>query len=249
MNTPIDTLIDDCIEAARTDVADTALASARERFRATLPAPRVARSRPVTWVRWAGATAVLALVVSITPLLLPERLAGNSLALAQQWFERYTTLQLEMVTRQEGRALSRLAVWTDHTGATRVDVPPVSHVIDPANNEMRTVLPGGEVMRQPIAVDSDAFALGDHLEWLDELRDFQGLAEVVGQPRSLNGVHALGWSLELAGGHYVLWVDPADNRPLLLEATLPGGLSMETRFTFDEALPEDIFQPGPAASR
>lgn len=245
MNAPNDIFIDEAIEAVHQDVDEAELSAASRRFRATLPAPTLQRTRFRGALRWAGAVATLALLISVVPLLLPERLAGPSLALAQQWFERYRTLQVEMVTRQNGTELSRVAVWSEAGGATRVEVPPMVQVIDPVNDVMHFLLPGDQVMSRPIGVDVDALALSDELAWLEELRDFQGLADLMPATRPLDGVDARGWALELGGGRHVLWVDPADHRPLLLEAELPGGLTMETRFTFDEPLPEGVFEPAP----
>jgi hypothetical protein len=239
-NTNSETLLDAHIDAART-LDESALDAAARHFRADLPAPQSARVTLPAWLRMAGATAVLLLAISLLPFLLPVQPGNSAFAQAQAWFERYATLHFAMtVTRQE-QALSTVEVWSDESGATRISVPPVTHLVLPAENVMHTIMPGGEVMSRSLGIRAGSFDLGEGMEWLDELLTFQGLAQLLDEEREINGVSALGWRLELSGGTHTLWVDPADNRPLLLEATLPGDVRMESVFVFDEALPEDIF--------
>ena len=64
-------------------------------------------------------------------------------------------------------------------------------------------------------------------------------------PRRIDGVEALGWRLDLDGMTHTLWVDPADNRPLRLEAELAGGIRMVSTFTFNEVLPDTLFEVPP----
>ena len=42
-------------------------------------------------------------------------------------------------------------------------------------------------------------------------------------------------------------MDPADNRPLRLEADLAGGVDLISVFSFDEALPPELFELPAAA--
>ena len=67
------------------------------------------------------------------------------------------------------------------------------------------------------------------------------MSERLEASRSIEGVAATGWRLELAGSTHTLWTDPADHRPLLLVADLPGEVTMETRFHFNQAFPEGLF--------
>jgi hypothetical protein len=113
--------------------------------------------------------------------------------------------------------------------------------VDPERGELIIALPNGEVMRQPLPVPSAPLGDREELAWLDELRRFQGQAEPLPEPMDLDGVAAEGWRLELSGMQHTLWVDPADHRPLRLDAQLGGGVHMEIRFTFDEVLPAALF--------
>lgn len=246
MNTPSHTRLDDCIDAARTHVDADRLEAATTRFRASLPAPRPVRETGPRWLRLAGATALVALALVLLPSLLPDRFAGGTLAQAQQWFTSYRTMHLVMETRQGGQELSRLEVWTNDSGATRIELGPMLQVLIPGE-EMRTRLPGGEVISVPLPETNDVLVASAQLAWLDDLRTFRGQAEPLERPRTIGDIRARGWALELAAGRHVLWVDPADQRPLLLEASLPGGLTMESRFVFDAPLSPELFRlPDPA---
>lgn len=234
--------LDSYIEAACA-VDDAELAAATEQFRASLPKAKTRRQPMFSWLRVAGVAAALMLTISLLPFLLPGQPGTSAFAQAQAWFERYRNLHFVMVMSQNGQLLSSVEVWTDETGATRVEVPPVTHIVIPAQSVMYTLLPGEQVMTQSLGIDAADFELGDGMEWLDELRTFQGLAKTVDSPRTIDGIDALGWQLTLSSGTHTLWVDPADNRPMLLEASLAGGLQMESVFEFDQSLPDDIFQP------
>lgn len=233
--------LDDYINAAR-EVDEAALGAAVADFRSHLPVVKPARKTIPAWLRFSGAVALLVLAVSIVPTFLPDQPGGQAFARVQAWFEDYQTLRVDISMRQGAQQVSEVKVWSLANGATRVEVPPIAHIVDPQRNVMHTVLPGGQVMSREIAPGFDAVAGDSHLQWLDELRDFQGVADVLDQPRLINGIDALGWQLKLEGQSHALWVDPADNRPLLMEAELPGGLSMEVQFRFNEVLPGSLFE-------
>ncbi len=241
MNMPIN--IDEYIQSTRDDVDETELAVARERLVDSLPARREPLKARSGWLRLAGVTAgvaAIALLLSVAPTLLPQRYGGG-IAQAQAWFEHYRTLHLVMTTWQGDAELARLQVWTDADGTTRVEVPPITHIVDPKNDRMHTLLPGGQVMSRAIGLGQAEVPLEQELGWLQELRDFQGQAKVLEERRVIKGVDAMGWGLSLPSGEFELWVDPSDNRPLLMENELPGGLVMVSSFTFDAPLPAGVF--------
>lgn len=234
-------LLERHIDAAR-EVDEAALVTATGQFRSSLP---VVRARPrgfLSWMRVAGAVAILILAVSLVPLLLPGKPGASAFAQAQAWFESYRTLQFVMTMTRDGTELTTVSVWTDDTGATRIETPPITHLVLPRENSMHTLLPNGQLMSRPLGPVPGAFNLGDGMEWLDELVTFQGMAELLDDSRMIDGTEALGWRLELSGASHTLWVDPSDNRPLRLEADLVGGVRMASVFTFDEPLPTELFE-------
>ena len=135
-----------------------------------------------------------------------------------------------------------MQIWNERGGATRIEVPPVVQLVDPVRGELIIALPDGSVLRQDLPTGASALGTREELAWLDELRAFQGIAEPVPTPRSIGAIEAEGWRLELSGMQHTLWVDPQDQRPLMLDAKLGGGVSMETTFTFDAVLEPDLFR-------
>jgi len=240
-STQRDTLLDDHVTAARALVDEDALAEAVASFRADLPQVRPQRLRVPVWLRVAGATAMLVLAVGLAPLWLPGKPGGHAFADAQAWFEHFRTLHFIMVSRQEERVLSTIEVWADERGAARVEVPPVVHIVAPAARTLYTVLPGGRVMSQHLGAAAGISDLGGGMDWLDDLRSFKGKAEPLSGTRNVDDTEARGWRLSLSGNRFTLWVAAADDRPLLLEAELAGGVTLEARFHFDVPLPEDLF--------
>jgi len=237
-----DKRLDDHIAAA-CSLDDAELAAATAQFRASLPEAKPSRQSMFSWLRLAGVAAALMLTISLLPFLTPGQPGTSAFAQAQAWFESYRNLHFVMTMTHNGQPLTSVEVWTDETGATRVEVPPVTHIVIPRQDVMYTLVPGGQVMTRALGVDGADFKLGDGMEWLDELRTFQGMARIVDSPRRIDGIDALGWRLVLSSGTHTLWVDPADNRPLLLEASLADGMQMESVFEFDQSLPEGLFVP------
>ena len=234
-------LLERHIDAAR-KVDEAALSQAASQFRANLPTARPRRRPVLSWMRMAGVAAALVLAVSLVPLLLPGKPGASAFAEAQAWFESYRTLQFVMTMTQEDRELTTVSVWTDEAGATRIETPPITHIVLPRDNVMHTLMPNGQVMSRSLGPVPGPFNLGEGMEWLDELVTFQGMAELLDETRPVDGIDARGWRLELTGGTHTLWVDPADNRPLRLEAELEGDLRLTSVFTFDEPLPATLFE-------
>lgn len=239
--------LDDVTRAAREQFSDAELDAATARFKKSLPAAAAAapfRGLP-RWLKLSGAMAALVLTVTSLSLLLPGNRSGSAFAQAQAWFERYDTLQLVLTARRGQQELYRMTVWHERGGSARIDIPPISQLVDLVRGELIIVMPGGQVMRQDLPGTNRELGGREELAWLDELRAFRGQAELLPEQQMLDGIAADGWRLELSGMQQTLWVDPADQRPLRLDGQLGGGVSMESVFTFDQALPEDVFSlPG-----
>ena len=104
--------------------------------------------------------------------------------------------------------------------------------IDPVAGHVLTLLHGPRAAtRVPLTVSPAAPAEG--LEWLDELRRFQGEAHRLPGTKRLDGREVHGWELELGGVATVLWAAP-DGLPVAMEQRLPGGMELQHRFRFDD---------------
>lgn len=234
-------LLDDYIEAAR-EVDDAALNKAVTDFREGLPVVKPARQKVPAWLRYSGAVAMLVLAVSIVPTFMPKNTGAQAFAQVQAWFEDYQTLQVNINMMMGDMQISEVKVWGQANGATRVEVPPTVTIIDPVNNVMHMLLPEGQVMTRELGIQVANTQGNEHLEWLEELREFQGVATIVDESRVVDGIDAIGWQLNLDGQSHTLWTDPDDNRPLLMEAELPGGLFMTITFSFNSVFPAELFE-------
>lgn len=240
-----DQALDTCIDATRHSVEKAELDQAVARFRDSLPrlTPRP-RTLP-TMLRWTSFAALLVLAIAAVPVFWPGGNGSTAFAQAQQWLGQYRTLHIAITMTQDQRIVNRIEAWNDsETGQSRVNVSPTTGYIFDGDN-VHMLMPDNQVFSYALGADPAADGVRDQLDWLRDLRDFQGEARPVDVPRDIDGIEAAGFRLGLAEGIFTLWVDPRDNRPLLVEGTLPSDLIFEARLSFDEPLPADIFSlPG-----
>ncbi len=234
-----DDLLKPFIDAAREPVQRIELDAAADRLRARLPQP-VAAGR--TW-RLAGAGALVMVAVVLAPFLLGDN--GHAFAAVQKWFEDYQTVHVSTEMSQNGTPIMQLQTWSDRSGSARIEMDAVVHILDTETGLMHTLLPGDRVMSVTIAtapVGQDPRAA---LQWLQQIRSFQGQAEALPEKRIINGEETAGYRLAVDGSEFTLWAETRDNRPTLIEANLPGGLLMRSEMVFDQPLPEDVFAVPP----
>jgi hypothetical protein len=82
----------------------------------------------------------------------------------------------------------------------------------------------------------------DAMDWLEDVRDFQGVARQLPGTRTIQGQRARGWEMPLPTGQgsIVLWANEAG---LPLEMKLDQGVAMDMsfHFEFEPPLPADFF--------
>lgn len=223
------------IEAARA-VPEVAAEAAQARLLARLAAhsPRRAARAP-RWLGLAAAAALAAVALFALPLL---RDGGQAFAAVRAHFSAFRSLSMSTEQRLRGALLQRSQVQVDAVGRVRTDVgDQLSVIVDPVAGHVLTLLHGPRAAtRVPLTVSPAAPAEG--LEWLDELRRFQGEAHRLPGTKRLDGREVHGWELELGGVATVLWAAP-DGLPVAMEQRLPGGMELQHRFRFDEPLLAD----------
>jgi hypothetical protein len=210
--------------------ADAALAdAAQQRLLAALPtqhAPR--RGVPRGLVAAASFCAVLLVGVA---LFLGEQ--GNAFAAVQQRLRDFTTLRLQIDQHIDGETLPQSTLLLDRSGSLRTDVgSEVSVIVDTRAHAVLTLLHGPRLaMRMPLPAGTTP-QRDDALQWLDAIREFQGEAQPLPQPRTIDGAPTQGWRLHSHGMQIDLWAD-ADGVPRAMQVGGAQGLTLDYRFVFD----------------
>lgn len=227
------------VAAARKTVSQPAIDAAADRFRSGLPRSQP-RTRRAGW-RLAGASLVMLAAVALAPLLLPDQ-GGSAFAEVQRWFQDFQSAHIRTEIHQGQQPVVELDVWVDSRGSARIENGTIVTILATDSGLLHTLLPGNQVVTVPFdataAVDDPRAAF----RWLDELRDFQGSAELLPRFRVVNGVEAAGFVLVLDETSITLWAATDDNRPILIEGDLPGGLTMRSVMDFDQPLPQGVFE-------
>lgn len=178
--------------------------------------PRAARRpRRARWAAFA-ATACAALALILVPFVVGDR-GGLAFAEVQRHFQDFRTLS--MTIEQNGLAgavVPVIHVALDDAGNVRTDVgQELSVVVNAVEGQVLMLMHDGKsAMRFPIdAVPMEPAS--EALSWLDELREFKGLATPIAETRVIDGEIAQGWSLDIGGARIELWAR-SDGMPLTM---------------------------------
>jgi hypothetical protein len=215
--------------------------AAQRKLDAAVAAKIAARpARPVRAARGWLAAGASALVAAVAVLWLP---LGTAPALAfaqvQQHFRDFQTLRFDLEQRMNGSRIMTARVSVRRDGSVRTEVG--EDVVVVVNSWEMRVLTLVKASRMAIVSPLDQAAKKeDALKWLDDIRNFQGVAKALPDSRIIRGQRAQGWTLEIAGGNIELWANDAG---LPLEMSLNQGREIEMTFDFqfDLELPEDLF--------
>lgn len=249
MNTPSNQLnpgpLHDCIDAvlaqpagkARTDQAQRNLIARIDTERAPAQA-----SLP-----WGWATAALAAV--LVPLLMWLPGSNGSLAFAevQRHFVAFETLTARLTTTMNEQNIVEMTIRVDDQDRARLDTGGgFSYVIDPNQSMMMQLFHDQKrAMMVPLA-RPDIFNDDTGLDWLADIRAFQGEAEPVDETRLINGTRAQGFKLTAGGMNMTLWAAES-GEPLTLRMDGPGGIETRMDFEFDQPMDEALFSLTPPA--
>ena len=194
-------------------------------------------ARPARGWLAAGASAAAA---AVALLWLP---LGSAPALAfaqvQEHFRDFRTLRFDVEQRMNGKSLMKSRIHVTRDGNVRTDVGDlISVIVNSSEHRVMTLHhPAHVATLAPLAAPATA---DDAMAWLQEIRDFQGEARALPQPRMIGHQKAHGWELETAAGKIVLW---ATDDGLPLEMTIGGSAAMQLDFDFefDLAIPAQMF--------
>jgi hypothetical protein len=181
------------------------------------PGARRAPDKPrrARWVAFA-ATACAALALILVPFVVSDR-GGLAFAEVQRHFENFRTLSMSIEQGGvAGTVVPHINVVLDDAGNVRTDVgQELSVVVNAVEGRVLMLMHDGKsAMRFPIdAVPMEPAS--EALSWLDELREFKGLATPIAETRVIDGEIAQGWSLDIGGARIELWAR-SDGMPLTM---------------------------------
>lgn len=224
------------IEAARHQFDAATIERSARKLREKLSMTPRTRRPAFRWPALVGAASILFVAISLISFFSPGR-DGNALAQAQQWFTSFRTLQLETSVLTEDADTNVLRVWFDESGNTRIESQDGISIVKPLEGMVYVLRPDGHNLAQRIPFD----VIENPMEFVDVIRKFQGTGDRLAESRVIEGVSAVGYKLVSDGWTIVLWVDPADGRPLLVDQESPDGVAMRSVLHFDVPLPANAF--------
>lgn len=213
------------------------LEQGQQRLHAALARRSGRRRSAMGWVAAVATTACAVVALSLVAVLGDGN--GAAFANVQKHFADFQTLVMRIDERREGRSEQNIVVAMTRAGAIRVDVgAELSVVVDTAAGQTLTLM---HESRQALRFDipgMDLPGMADALGWIEEIRDYQGLAERLPEPRVINGRTAWGWTLDIDDVQVLLW---ATEDGLPLELSVNEGALVDIGFDFDPPVESGLF--------
>lgn len=231
-----DTVLDARLARATAALRDSApddrsTAAAQQRLLARLAARPARTPRPMRAGLWALAGSAC-LVLALALLVLPGNGNGHAFAAVQRHLADFQALRMRIdQPGAHGSGGQSVQVAMLRGGQVRVDVEgEVSVVVDPVAGQALTLLHRPrQALQFPLPVQ-DILGDIDPMAWIAEIRDYQGLADRLPEPRVIGGRTAWGWALEVDDTRVLLW---ATEEGLPLELAVDGQALVDIAFEFD----------------
>jgi hypothetical protein len=214
--------------------------AAQGRLEARITAQVAARPKRLNRTGGWLAAAAAALVVAVTMVWMPfAPTPALAFSAVQEHFRDFHTLRFDMRQRVAGQEGLVTHVATTRDGKVRTDVgTDVSVIVNTAEGRVLTLIhPEHIAVESPIGGD-----LGDDdsLDWLEDIRDFQGAAQRLPEPRMIDGRRAYGWQLRVENLDVVLWATH-EGLPLEMNMIGAGEMYFDFHFEFDVPLSAEYF--------
>lgn len=194
-------------------------------------------AQAVGWASLAGAALLLYIAISFSSLFFPDG-NGTALAQVQQWFTSFQTLQVE-TTIVEADTVTDTLTWFDESGLTRIESGGMTTIVNPEASMIYMLRPDGQNFAQPITAEMTI--VEGSTEFLDLVQTFLE-ADRLSETRVIRGISAIGFKRESDEWSTVLWVDPSDNRPMMVEQENANGVTSRSVLSFNIELPENAFE-------
>lgn len=188
------------------------------------------------WKLPAAAAAVLA--VLMVPMLMTVPGSNSSLAFAevQSFFTDFRTMHARLTTSMNGNQVMSMDIVIDEQDRARIDSgDALTLIVDPNRQEMLQLFHGAGLAARVPLTEGDAEGQETGLEWLAEIREYQGQARLIDEVRLIEGDEAYGFRLTQHAIDMTLWATES-GRPVLLEMqTGNEAAPITTRIQFDFA--------------
>jgi outer membrane lipoprotein-sorting protein len=207
-------------------------------------APRPSKLPQRRWLSAAAMVLSLIAVVWLTPMFSAK---GHAFAQVQAHFLRFSSLVMHISTRINSVPTQQTTVQINAQGQVRTDVGQLlSTIVDPSSKQVMILLhPQKIAVIEPITNTPDG-PNNPGTDWLEQLRAFKGKAIRLKKSKTIDGIAAQAWALQLNGQDTRLWVDP-QGMPLAMEINSPGLIRTDLRFKFNQALAPALFSAVPPA--
>jgi outer membrane lipoprotein-sorting protein len=231
--------LDQTIEWLATREIDEAFTEDAQRKLETLIATRSSRTRlgrAGGWVAAAASAAAVVLVLVLLPLTPTPALAFSAV---QQQLRDFRTLRFVIDQRVNGQETMKTRVAMTHDGNVRTEVgEDIAVIVNSSEKRVMTLVKPARIamvkpLDQPVGQD-------DQLAWLDDIRDFQGVATRLPRSRTIEGRNAYGWQLTIGGMRIELWATE-DGVPLEMKLDQGAPVQLLFHFEMNVPLPADLF--------
>jgi len=232
--------LDNMVESfAASEIDDESVRAAQRNLEDAI-ARRMAGKPGLKNVRKTGwlAAAASAVVAVLGLLWLPLN-PTPAFAAVQKHFRDFQTLRFVIDQRMAGQPTFQTRVQATRGGDVRTEVgEDVTVIVNSAEQRVLTLIrPSRMAIVSPLA---HAVKEDDAMKWLKDIREFQGLAKALPEPRMINGQKAFGWQLKTEGIDMVLWAT-AEGLPLQMTMNPAAELQLDFHFEFDVPLASGSF--------
>lgn len=234
------------IDAVRNDAPESAAAdAAQRRLMNRLDESTSGSSEGARWGWRLPAAAAAVLAVLMVPMLMtvPGSNGGLAFAQVQSFFSEFRTMHARMTTSMNGNEILAMEIVVDDQDRARIDSgDALTIIVDPNRQEMLQLFhDAGMAARVPLTADAEEDTTG--LDWLAEIREYQGQARLIEETRVIDGDEVYGFRLTQQAIDMTLWATES-GRPVLLEMdTGPEAAptTTELRFEFDRPVDPQLF--------
>jgi outer membrane lipoprotein-sorting protein len=231
--------LDNKLELFAAHQPDEAMVEAAQRKLEALIRTEVATRRPTRRIGGWLAAAVSAGVVVMALVWLPlASTPAVAFAQVQEHFRDFRTMRFDMTQRMNGEVMLKTRVNLTRDGKVRTDVgTDLTVIVNPAEQRMSTLIhPEHMAVVTPFKASGEP---SEDLDWLKDIRDFQGQAKQLPGTRVIDGQTVHGWELKVEDETLVLWAT-ASGLPLQMEMN-QAQLQLDFRFEFDPPLAPELF--------